>query len=262
MRVASRTGRCAFTLIELLVVVTIIAILIAVLIPSLGYAREAGRRSACLANLRQIGTAIHAYANENNATIPFGPIAPPLMTPTDFYPCTGTPTSLISLLSGAPVGQGLLLRDHLSRQPKVLFCPGADQVVDADAELKKVGVGQAQGSYYYRHGSIGSSVPIAPEDLTLDNIRIDKLGMNRNGRPVQALVVDTLFFCPPSLAVFNVKPRTHHQTRYADILFSDGHAVAQPNTQGRFSVNMNDYAALLNAFDRILDVFEQADEAP
>lgn len=79
-----------------------------------------------MSNLRQIGMAIHLYAGEYNDSIPIGPIAPPFLSPTDFYPSTGAPTSLISLRNGAPVGLGLLLRDYLSRQPKALFCPNTN----------------------------------------------------------------------------------------------------------------------------------------
>jgi prepilin-type processing-associated H-X9-DG protein/prepilin-type N-terminal cleavage/methylation domain-containing protein len=55
--------RRAFTLVELLVVIGILAVLIALLLPSLSSSREHARSLRCLANLREMVTAAHAYAN-------------------------------------------------------------------------------------------------------------------------------------------------------------------------------------------------------
>lgn len=57
---AIRLGR-AFTLIELLVVIAIIAILAAILFPVLAQARQVAKRTACMSNMKQIGTAMRTY---------------------------------------------------------------------------------------------------------------------------------------------------------------------------------------------------------
>jgi prepilin-type processing-associated H-X9-DG protein len=237
-------------LVELLVVVGIIAVLVGLLLPSLAAARAASRRTVCLSNLRQVGQAIHMYAVENNGSIPYGPEAP-IMTATNFYPITGTVTSLLSLQSGNPVALGLMLDSQLARTPRVLFCPDPDQDVDAEAELAKVGKSQAQGDYYYRHGS-GYSLLVP---TTTDHLKLAALGKNRNGDPIRVLAMDANFVAHPSLAIFGVKTRRNHGAKWVNVLYSDGHA--ETVRDDRKVLTVNSVGTIHASFELILAAFEK-----
>ncbi len=64
-------ARRGFTLIELLVVIAIIAILAAILFPVFARAREKARQSSCLSNIKQLGLASLAYAQDYDETFPY-----------------------------------------------------------------------------------------------------------------------------------------------------------------------------------------------
>ncbi len=65
----SKKGK-GFTLIELLVVISIIALLVSILMPSLNRAKDNAKRTVCASNLKSIGQAIMMYAGDNGDKLP------------------------------------------------------------------------------------------------------------------------------------------------------------------------------------------------
>ena len=249
----ARTAKGGISLIELLVVIAILALLLAILSPALAEARHQARRTACAANLRQVGVAVHLYTHDFDDSIPFGPAGRPV-TGSNFYTVTGNVTSLLSLEDGAPVGLGLLLKDYLFRQPLVLFCPGADQPSEAKEQLARVGSAQAQSDYYYRHASV-ALLTGKPQTF---HVRLSNLGLNGKGQPIAALVTDVQFIAHPSLAAFQVKTRTSHQRAACNVLFAAGNVSTLANRDDVLTVNIG--TTPYDALERILTMFERADE--
>jgi prepilin-type N-terminal cleavage/methylation domain-containing protein/prepilin-type processing-associated H-X9-DG protein len=78
MRRTTKFGACAgrgfdkqgFTLIELLTVVAIIAVLAAIVVPTMSTARGRARQAICVSNLRQLGFAFNMYADDNSGFLP------------------------------------------------------------------------------------------------------------------------------------------------------------------------------------------------
>ena len=65
-----RSASSAFTLIELLVVIAIIAILAAILFPVFAQARAKARQTACLSNMKQMGSGLTMYTQDYDETLP------------------------------------------------------------------------------------------------------------------------------------------------------------------------------------------------
>ncbi|MEL6329575.1 MAG: prepilin-type N-terminal cleavage/methylation domain-containing protein [Planctomycetota bacterium] len=88
-------NRRAFTLIELLVVIAIIALLIGILLPALGSARQAGQDVVCLANQRSIGQGMATYTTNNREWLP-GPATSGFNYDSASNPVRNTPAGPVS----------------------------------------------------------------------------------------------------------------------------------------------------------------------
>jgi prepilin-type N-terminal cleavage/methylation domain-containing protein/prepilin-type processing-associated H-X9-DG protein len=124
-------ARRGFTLIELLVVVAIISLLAAMLLPALQRAKESGRRSKCMANLKQIGVATQLYLDDHGGAFPE-------------YP--STTARIAPYLGFTETGGALSAR--LNNTGHVFYCPSAQGRGEAVNET----FWEAYLGGAYRHG--------------------------------------------------------------------------------------------------------------
>lgn len=119
-----------FTLVELLVVISIIALLIAILLPLLQANRERARRIACASGLRQIGLGLIVYASNYNDRIPKSFFDPeePLSFPAysyQVYWVNLNATSESEKITDGPWNLAHLFEDKIIEDPKIFYCPSA-----------------------------------------------------------------------------------------------------------------------------------------
>ena len=145
-----RTRSQGFTLIELLVVISIIALLMGILLPALGSARETGRGAVCLSNLRQLVTANAAYAQDNA-----GYYVPAAI---DIYTDNLNRWHGQRLTSGAGTDEARTfdpargpMANYIGHTGEVRYCPSFEDQLDHDAPGFETGT----GGYGYNSAYIG-----------------------------------------------------------------------------------------------------------
>ena len=245
-------GCKGFSLIELLVAISIIAILIGILLPALSGARSSAHIALCLGQQQQLMVAVQSYSMDHDGRIPYGPDAA-APSPANFYPVTGMVTSLLSRPPGDAVGAGLMLDRHLDHKPELVFCPGADDPIDAAHELSLVGTDWAISNYYYRHGSNTQAANHGADHILLEN-----LGKNKNGRQISTIFIDQNFKALGGAFFKVLQPRSNHRETVANAAYSDGHAESLNNDDLTYSIDVGFFPT--KADSEILAVMEKADE--
>ncbi|MHB1157965.1 MAG: DUF1559 family PulG-like putative transporter [Phycisphaerales bacterium] len=207
--ITHRTSNMAFTLVELLVVISIIALLLAMLLPGLKKAREAAQGVRCMSNLRQLGLASVMYAQESN----------------DYFPLSqyGNNVWTDNWLTR--------LRPYINSAANLLICP-----TDTDACAVTASIGGAPSwmkalnyRYHIQFGEVGTQGWQYPGDY---NMRPRKFALFR--QPTQSIVIVDANL-NPALGAPNSYPWFDHQYNIGEVaedrhngaenyLHVDGHA--------------------------------------
>jgi prepilin-type N-terminal cleavage/methylation domain-containing protein/prepilin-type processing-associated H-X9-DG protein len=227
-------SRRAFTLIELLVVIAIIAILAALLLPALASAKKKAAQTACLNNMKQLGTGMLMYVDDNNGAFP----------------------GIASQHSGFNISDWIYWRTNTASYPPIEKSPIVAQVGSASASLfrcpldlsdadRLAEVDTDDGPYLYSYSFTGYGVGAYPN---LDPDGNMNLGMSSVFTANTAYVFKQASVRNPTLKIMlaeepgstsdnpsggnaindgrwepSIDPLTDRHGGKANVIFADGH---------------------------------------
>lgn len=170
-----------FTLLELLVVIAILGIILSLLFPALGRAREGARRAQCANNLRQHGIAWYLYLDDHDEHFP---LYTDVEDPYTFggkkgsYPSFQVPATL------RPLNPYLDIYDDTSGNVEIFHCPD-DNAPMSSIEESETMFEYAGTSYYFNwkilyYTAGGTSPTLGPRPLSSITVPHDKLYMEKD----------------------------------------------------------------------------------
>ena len=249
--------RCrAFTLVELLVVISIIALLLSILMPSLSRARELAKRTVCSTNVRSLLQGVILYSQDYDSAMPI------------FFPPNGTSVQQgwdcaareQMLYHGYIVSLGLLWRPtKYIENGHAFFCPSGKNTTSYEkqritggpfSEIDEINGTNITSSYYLR-GDLTSHYPSEnyswPQAYA--EFKIEKTLLKHTNR---IIITDSGFFWDGYEATFteSISKRINHKTRdgrpaYFNNGWADGHVagytVKNPDERWPYPVGGTSY---------------------
>ncbi len=211
----------SFTLIELLVVIAIIAILAAILFPVFAQARAKARQTACLSNMKQIGTGLMMYAQDYDEVLPGN---------TDHRAGFNLPDGFRTPYDGGnPLTWRVWARDiqPYIKNFEVYVCPGSTP--NGGTLLFSAHPRKDYNTSYHLNG-IAATKSMAAVPAPADTIYLQEASFYTRTAQERPNVEGT----PPMGTRFNHDSYNIHHNEGGNLLFCDGHAKWHKKTRIRY----------------------------
>lgn len=205
-RTAARCAHAGFSLIDLLVSIAVVAVLIALLMPSLSSVREAARRVVCASNVRQIGLGIAMYADDHKGLLPYTKFASANRSFAE--------SQSMVILRDAPQtwdGLGLLFSSNYLDAPGVFYCPShhGNHPRTAYAPFWSGEDGGIVGNFQFRgFGSMSLSSFRDAQAMVADGMRVQSDYNHRVGSNVLRADLAISWFSDPGSSLSQMLPQS------------------------------------------------------